>query len=292
MKRILGFLMPLLSFCAFSQEATETSIQEQEANEIIDELLSEDSELDTIMDGLENFQFLYVSTSYYTDTYFSGRDIGIDQYSIRPQISYVHSKGFFTSLSGVYYDGFDPNWDYTAATLGYGKGLGKSNQLRFSTTYTRYFYSEGVTNPFHNAVTIGLGVRNKKRNFGTQLSSTYLFGDDGSFQISSRTYYAIKFLDSKKTNLKFRPQLGIVAGQQTFEMAQTSFQNGTFFISYIENDVFTLINTQLNLPLQLTLGAFDMEMGYNLNFPSAIGTESDLPTTGFFNFSLSYMIDF
>ena len=289
MRQILIFFLPFLSFCTFSQE---TSVQEQEADEIIDELLTENLELDDLMDSLSNFQFLYVSITYNNDTYFSGRDIGIDQYNVRPQISYMHSKGFFGSLTGAYYSEFDPNWDFTATTLGYTKGLGKKMLVRYYSSYTKYFYSEGVENPFGNAIAVGIGIKNKQRTLGTQLYGTYLFGEDNSFQISSRSSYQFKLINSKKTNLRFRPQLGIVIGQQTFELAQTTFQNGALIIDYIENDVFALINTQLNLPLQLTCNSFDIEFGYNLNFPSAIGDESNLPTTGFFNFSLAYLIDF
>jgi hypothetical protein len=55
--------------------------------------------------------------------------------------------------------------------------------------------------------------------------------------------------------------------------------------------VFDLINTQINLPLLYSTNSFDFEAGYNINFPNAIGDESNLKNTGFFSFSIGYLID-
>ncbi len=289
MKKLFTLWLIVLGLhCVFSQEKTGS---ENEVDEIIDNLLMEDQDMEAFMESITDFQFLYFSVNYTNDTYFSGRDIGIDQYNVRPQITYMHSKGFFASLSGVYYSEFTPNWDYSTTTLGYGTYLDKKKSVRLYASYSRYFYSDGVENPFTNDISLGLGIKNKKRTFGTQLTATYLFGDDNSFQITSRSFVAFGLLKTKKVVLKLRPQLSIVAGQQTLELAQTSFQNGTIVTDYLENDVFDLINTQVNFPLQLTTNSFDFELGYTLNLPSALDNESDLPTTGYFNLSIAYMLD-
>ncbi len=289
MKKLFTLWLIVLGLpCVFSQEKTSG---ENEVDEIIDNLLLEDQDMEAFMESITDFQFLYLSVNYTNDTYFSGRDIGIDQYNVRPQISYMHSKGYFASLSGVYYSEFTPHWDYSTATLGYGTYLDKKNSVRLYASYSRFFYSDGVENPFTNDISLGLGIKNKKRTFGTQLTGTYLFGDDNSFQIVSRSFVAFELLKTKKVDLKLRPQLSIVAGQQTLELAQTTFQNGVMVTDYLGNDVFDLINTQVNLPLQLTTNSFDFELGYTLNLPSALDNESDLPTTGYFNLSIAYMLD-
>lgn len=289
MRKFLALWFLLVGLpAAFSQEK---KTEENEVDEIIDNLLMQnDQDIDALMHALNNFQFLYLSVNYNNDTYFSGRDIGIDQFNIRPQITYMHSKGFFASLSGVYYDGFDPNWDYSSATLGYGTYMDKKKSIRWYSSYSRHFYSDRLDNPFTNDVSMGLGIKNKKRTIGTQLMGTYLFGDENSLQIASRSFVALQLIKTKKVDLKLRPQLSIITGQQTLELAQTSFQNGMLVTNYLENDVFDLINTQLNLPLQFGIDSFDFEAGYTINFPSALDNESDLPTTGFFNLSVAYMI--
>ena len=289
MKKLFTLWLLLLGLsCAFSQEKT---TEENEVDEIIDNLLMENQDLEAFIESVSNFQFVYLTANYSNDTYFSGRDIGIDQYNVRPQITYMHSKGFFASLSGVYYSEFIPNWDYTTGTLGYGTSLDKKKLVRLYASYSRYFYSEGVENPFTNAVSVGLGTKNKKRTLGTQLTCTYLFGEDNSFQIDSRSFVAFQLVKTKEMGLKLIPQLSFVAGQQTLELAQISIQNGMQVTNYLENDVFDLINTQVNIPLQFSSYSFDVELGYSINFPSALANESNLPTTGYFNLSIGYMID-
>jgi hypothetical protein len=278
----------LVSIFAVAQEPKG---KEKEVDEIIDELFNEGEVLDELMASLSNFQLLYFSVDYNSDTYFSGRDIEIDQYNIRPQISYMHSKGFFTSVSGVYYSEFEPTWDFTTITLGYGKSIGKNKTLRYYTAYSRYFYEGDVANPYTNTLNMGLSIRNKKRTLGTQLSVGYLFGQDQSFQVASRTYLALDLYKTKKTRLQLRPELNVIAGKQTIELVQTYVQQQQLVTNYIENDIFDLINTQINMPLQFRSKSFDLELGYNLNFPTPIGGEEDLKTTGFINFSIAYMID-
>ncbi|MFZ2283229.1 MAG: hypothetical protein WAV86_05090, partial [Lutibacter sp.] len=94
-----------------------------------------------------------------------------------------------------------------------------------------------------------------------------------------------------KSSLKFKPQLNIVAGKQTIELSRIYNQDGQILTEYTENDVFDLINTQISLPMQFSTNSFDFEAGYNINFPNAIGDESNLKNTGFFNFSIGYLID-
>lgn len=288
MKKYITLLLWLsgLTF-AYSQELT----KEKEINDLIDELFMEDEVINELTASLKNSQFLYVSATYNSDTYFSGRDIDIDQYNITPQITYAHSNGIFASLSGIYYSEFVPNWDVTTATLGFGKNIGKNKLFKYSISYSKYFYSNDINNIYTNTLNAGLGVRNKKRTLGTQFSGSYLFGEDQSFEIASRSFVDFNLLKTKKTNLKFKPQLNIIAGKQTIELARIYNQDGQMLTEYTENDIFDLINTQINLPLLFSTNSFDFEAGYNINFPNAIGNESNLKNTGFFNLSIGYLID-
>ncbi len=59
----------------------------------------------------------------------------------------------------------------------------------------------------------------------------------------------------------------------------------------LQNNVFGLINTQINLPLQYSSRRFDFELGFNLNFPSELEGESNLKNTNFFNVGIGYLID-
>ena len=288
MKKYITLLLWLLGLnFAYSQELT----KEKEIDALIDELFMEDEVINDLTASLKNSQFLYISATYNSDTYFSGRDIDIDQYNITPQITYAHSNGIFVSLSGIYYSEFVPKWDVTTATVGFGKNIGKKKLFKYAVSYSKYFYANDIDNIYTNTLNAGLGVRNKKRTLGTQLSGSFLFGEDQSFEIASRSFVDFNLLKTKKTSLKFKPQLNIIAGKQTIELARIYNQDGQMLTEYTENDIFDLINTQINLPFQFSTNSFDFEAGYNINFPNALGDESNLKNTGFFNFSIGYLID-
>lgn len=270
----------------------EVDDDDAEVKELLALLYKEQKELARLMKDFSNFQFLYFSVNYNNETYFSGRDIGVDQFNIRPQITYMSSNGFFGSLSGIYYSEFDPKWDFTSASLGYGKSIGKQKLIRLTASYTRYFYSQGVESSFTNGITLGAGIRNKKRTFGTRISATSSFGSESSIQLSSGTYARFKLYKNKKSNLYFQPRLNITAGDQTFyQESGTVLSGGIEYINYVENNIFDFINLQFNFPLLLTVNDFDFEIGYSYNLPQDNGSDAIFDNTSFFNFSIGYFFE-
>ncbi|WP_457617787.1 hypothetical protein [Lutibacter sp.] len=285
------YLIPLFWLSGlFFVYAQQESVNEKEVDNILDELFKEDEFIDELINSISKFEFLYMTVNYNSNTYFSGRDIGINQYNITPQITYVNSNGLFASISGIYYSEFIPGWDVTTATLGYSKSFGKKKLFRYHTSYSKYFYANEANDIYGNTINLGLGVRNKDRTLGTQIVGTYLFGTEQSYQIASRSYVALNLYKDKKSTLRLRPQLNITAGKQTIELARVTVVSGELFTEYTQNDVFDLINTQLSIPLQYNINSFDFELGYNINFPNPIGDETSLDTTGYFNFSISYLL--
>ena len=94
-----------------------------------------------------------------------------------------------------------------------------------------------------------------------------------------------------KSKLDFKPQLNLVAGKQTVELARTYLRLGQIVTEYTQNDGFSLINTQVSFPLEFSYNSFDLGVGYTINFPTPIGDETNLKNTNFFNVSLSYLFD-
>lgn len=288
MKKILLYLcLFFYTVSVFSQEPPPKKIA---IDQYIDELLIEDQSLDELLASFINFHFLYLSINYNSDTYFSGRDIDIDQYNISPQITYMHSKGFYASISGIYYSEFVRRWDVTTATIGHGKSFGKDKIWRYYTSLSGYLYSENNIDGLYNGnISAGFGIQNKSRTLGSILSGSYYLGSDAAYQIVSRTYANLKLLKTKKHLVKIRPQLSFFIGTQIVDvLSDTTLQEA--IVS--QNNVFGLINTQINFPIQYNTNSFDFELGYNLNFPAEIGTETDLKNTSFFNIGISYLLDF
>lgn len=276
--------------------ATSVSLYAQEPKDddidvLLDELFFNDEQLfNDILNSFNATNFIYTNFSFNSNTFFSGRDSGINQYNIVPQISYYSASGFNISVSGIYYETFEPNWDFTNVSVGYYNTIGKKNLFNYNIGYTRYFFSNGW-DTFTNSIDLTLGVRNKKRTFGTKLNTSYLFGTDQSFQIVSRSYANLTIAKEKNYTLKFRPQIGFLIAQQTTALEQLNTIDDITTTEYIYNDIFDLLNTQLNIPLNLSTKSWDFEIGYNINFPSRVETEPELKTTGFINVSIGYLID-
>ncbi|NCP04802.1 MAG: hypothetical protein GW839_01610 [Flavobacteriales bacterium] len=277
--------------------ATSVNLYAQETKEddaidiLLDELFFNDEQfINDILDSFNTYHFIYTNVSFNSNTFFTGRDSGVDQFNIVPQISYYNASGFNMSVSGIYYESFIPNWDFTNVSLGYYNTIGKNKLFNYNLGYTRYFYANGW-DTFTNSIDLSFGVRNKKRTLGTKLATSYLFGTDQSFQLVSRTYANINLAKEKNFNLNFRPQISFTAAQQTTALEQLNTIGDVTTVEYIFNDVFDLLNTQINIPLSLSTKSWDFELGYNINLPSRLKTEPELKSTSFFSISIGYLID-
>jgi len=286
--KVFGLLLFSMatSFCSYAQEENL-----EDLNGLIDELFFNNQQfLDELIESDFSFNFLYTSVSYNSNTFFSGRDSGTDQFNIIPQVSYYHSSGFNASISGIYYQNFDPNWDFTSVSLGYFNAIGKNKNLLYNLGYTKYFYADDFDD-FTNSLDLSLGIRNKNRTLGTTISASYLFGTDNSYQIISNTFANFTLKRTSNFALRFRPSINFIIAKQALAFRGMVFLNGQRTLQTYKYDIFDLLNTQLNFPISLTTNSWDFELGYNLNLPNALVNENTLKTTGFFNLSVGYMFD-
>ncbi|MFT7442118.1 MAG: hypothetical protein ACI9Q3_000481 [Maribacter sp.] len=286
--KVFGLLLFSMatSFCSYGQEENVDDL-----NGLIDELFFKDQQfLEELIESDFSYNFLYTSVSYNNNTYFSGRDSGTDQFNVIPQVSYYHSSGFNASVSGIYYQNFDPSWDFTSLSVGYFNSIGKKKSILYNVGYSKYFYTDNFDD-FTNSVDLSVGIRNNKRSLGTTISASYLFGTDNSFQIVSNSFVNFTLKRTSNFAVRFRPSINFIIAKQTLSVQKKIFINGRKALQTVSYDIFDLLNTQLNFPISLTSKAWDFEVGYNLNLPKATAAESDLPTTGFFNLSVGYMFD-
>ncbi len=290
--KVLGLLLfsVATSFCSYTQEKSSDDLDDIDG--LIDELFFNDQQfLDELLENSISYNFLYASVSYNSNTFFSGRDSGTDQFNSIPQVSYYHSSGFNASISGVYYQEFEPAWDFTSVSLGYFNTLGKSNTFVYNVGYTKFFYADDFDD-FTNSIDINFGIRNKKRTLGSTVAASYLFGSDKSYQIVSNSFANITLKRRPNFAIRLRPNINFIIADQTITFIRPFRGPGgvirprTFILN-----VFDLLNTQISIPLSISTSSWDFELGYNLNLPKAIPNETDLSITGFFNLSVGYMFD-
>ena len=273
------------SFVSYAQE----KIDDETLDGLLDELFFKDKELvDDLMNAINEYDLLYTDVTYNSNTFFAGRDSGSDQFNIIPQVSYYSSSGFNASVTGIYYQNQNPNWDFVSLTAGYANAIDKKKNVHYNVGYSRFFYSDGW-DAFNNSIDALFGVRNSTRTFGGIVAASYLFGTDKSFQISSRLYGNITLTRTATSALRFRPQLGILIAERSLEFIIPP-RNGNP-PRLVTTEEFSLLNTQLGLPISYTTGTWDIELSWNVNFPSPIEREGSLKNTHFFGLSVGYLLD-
>ena len=256
MKKIIFISFSLLPFLIFSQADEEEII----LNSVLDQLFETDSPLV----DLDRSDYLYSTFSFDDKVYFAGRDFGINQYSFTPNISYMRGQNFFLSLGSAYFSELRPNWDFISLSSGYSIFLDKSKQFNLTGIYSRIFFSADADELNPNRLAFSL-VFNEK-GFRTRLSGGYLFGGSASFYSALSLSYDIKLIENYKWDLDFSPELSFLFSQQSVSEQISS----GFLYQQTDQDVFELINTKLELPLEIDFGRWDFEVSYNLNFPSPL----------------------
>lgn len=273
------------SFVSYGQEKTD----DQNLDSLLDELFFSDKEfVDDLLNSINQYDFLYASTTFNSNTFFAGRDSGIDQFNMIPQVSYYSSSGFNASVTSIYYQKQDSNWDFVSLTAGYSNTIDKNKNVHYNLGYSRFFYSDGW-DAFNNSVDVLLGVRNSKRTLGAIVSASYLFGTDNSFQVSSRVYGNFTLTRKPSYALKLRPQVNLLVAQQVVTFLIPPRNGNPPRIGTTEE--FGLLNTQFSFPISYTSSTWDIELSWNLNLPIAIENEGSLDTTNFFGLSIGYLLD-
>lgn len=274
------------SFYSYAQEINDTDI-----DALLDDFFfSEQQFLDELIESDFSYNFLYTSVSYNNSTYFSGRDAGTDQFNIIPQVSYYHSSGFNASISGIYYQEFLPNWDFTSLSLAYFNTLGEKKMFVYNLGYTKYFYTDGYDG-FTNSIDVSFGIRNKKRTFGTTISASYLFGADASYQVVSNSFVNFTLKRASNFALRLRPTVNFIIAKQSLAIERIIFIDRQKILETVNFNIFDLLNTQVSIPISLSTKHWDFEFGYNINFPNAVLKENNLKTTNFFSISVGYLFD-
>ena len=259
---------------------------------IIDELFETDDEvLADLWDEVSSYHFIYATLNYSNNTLYSGRKYGEKQYSILPQVFYLHSKGWVLGIAGNLYQNGSPVWSSTILTAGFSKTVGSKQWLNYRFSFDKYFFSnaDSIEPSFTSSLNVGMTF--KTRTIGWRNNFSLLLGNETSFQYASSAYARLNLIKFSKYNkLTFEPQVTLSFGDETALVYQPGRQIGQYTLPPVASyqKIWGLMNTQFQIPLDLSLGNFDFELGYNYNIPRALGDDDQLPQTSFINFSIGY----
>lgn len=282
--------------------------QEESLDKILDEFLfgkgSQDSLLESIditdmdlqnlIDAMYNYRFIYVRSEFENKTFFSGQDIGVNQYNIANQVYYQGSRGLTIGIAGIMYSKFEPKYSTTVLTAGYNNRVRSVKGLTMRALYNRYFFAKVdsiESNAFNSAADIGITYQWK--GIGSSADFALLLGSESSGQIIWDIFADIPVLKIGLFNkLSIEPEVSFYFGNETVVISQyISLPRFTGEI-YREIKNFGLMNTMVRIPLSLSLSNLDLSAGYSFNFPRIPGTDYKPAKTSFFNISAGYMFGF
>ena len=298
----------------YSQQKTEV----EEIDLLIEELFFSQQDLGELINE-NKISLIYSSINYNSNTFYSGRSIGVNQFNLSPQISYLNSNGLTISLSGIYLDQFEPAWDLTTISIGYSKWINKKNTLSLNTSFSNYFYSYDQNDIYSRSVSLGMSYQSFNDKLFLNTSAGIFFDGSNLFQIASNFYYSFNLIKKRERGIKqnkrspvwkvnvngkqntrrilndkltldFNPMVSFYFNSETIDTEYSP----SFFInqnSSADQNYFGLINTQIKLPIEFNLNNIDLEFSYYINIPVPIGDENNLPNTSFFGISIGYLFD-
>lgn len=282
-----SLLFMLLCFFCVSTIMSQESYIDSVLNEVMyydeDELISMELEVN------KAYHFLYVNTSYSSETFYAGREIGDPQYFLAGQVSYFNSHGFFAGLgtsSGTWFStNEDTNYN-NAIMLGYGKALKKQKWFRYNISYSRYL---GINDGFDFSSTysnnLHVGISPRVKWFGARAGLNYLFGRASKATFTWDMYASITLVDfGSFNNIKFVPQISFF-----YDSEDVLDINEMDEIIY--NSAFGWMNTELNFPLMINVGNFDFEVAYTYNLPRSLDPIYEYDNTSLFSFSIGYIFE-
>jgi hypothetical protein len=279
-------LLILLGFCT-----PELRSQEEHLDSLLEVILFEDGEMVSLLTGKSNYQFLYIRTHFENESYFSGRDIGIEQQNYSAQLSYLHSAGFSAGVGTIWYSQFDPRLYATSVMVGYSGKFGLSKDYRYRTSYNRYFFSEMDSVDFHafnNAFAVGATI--DKGFIGTRLDLALLTGEETAGQVSWDLYMDITLIRlGTFDRIKFEPEISLFFGKEIMAYYELGGPGQDQEYQLVEDSGFGLLNMAFRFPLSIDYKNIDLEVGYNINLPHSMLSDEKLPVTTYFNVSLGYI---
>ena len=273
-----------------------------------------DEEWLALLSGEANIHLFYVQASYNNNSYFAGRDIGLDQFNATLQATYSY-KQFSTSLAGAFYEAFTPPFQTVALSVNYRLPL--TIPLDIDVNYGRYFFlgdNDTLLGSYPNS--LGLGLSHTGKFWGASADFSLLAGIDGiAPQIMTTVYGNFKIFSWKDHNsISIKPELGYYFGSELTALVTAP---GTIFAKSTGNGngqgqgpgpgqgggsgqtelpeyvtAFGLLNTKLNIYVSAILGDMDITLAVQTNRPRSTDAEIAYAPTSMISFSLGYAFSF
>lgn len=264
--------------------------QTDRIDSLLNDLIYNDSNPLIIPEKPVKYDFLYAGVNYSSNTFYAGREIGSDMFNFSGNLLYYSSTGLFIATAGSWYDQLTPGYSHTVVAAGFSKAIDKKKLFTLRTSYSRFIYYKPDTGsyyPYKNNFNLGMSFR--KDWFGVRLAGNILFGEESKENVSAAIYSRFTLIKFGKYNKIYTaPEVSAFFTTETVTTDQTNTQNADQTATY--KDVFSLINTQMYIPLGFSIDNFDLEFSYSINFPKTQDINISYPTKMFYSVSIGYML--
>ncbi len=268
--------------------------QADRLDSLLEDVLSNETEISRFLIPTPKFQFLYAGTNFDNKTFYAGREIGDQVHNMSAQVFYLNSNGLFMGVSGSWYSQLEPSYKNTVLSAGYGKTFNKVKSLSARVSYSRYlYYKPDPEYDYAYNNNLGTGLTFRKKWFGARMNFNFLFGQDVGMNMSANLFSKIKLIKLNKfDNIQIEPEILFFVASEATETDNTSYISGRSSDSSLGtiSNTYGILNTQFYLPLSISFGNFDLELGYSVNIPSTREQNISYPVSSFFSVSLGYMI--
>lgn len=266
--------------------------QQDRIDSLLNDLLYNENQPLVYLETPAHYNFLYIGSTLNNSTFYAGREIGNNKLNVSCNVFYYNSKGFFIGSAGNWYSQQAPGYSSTTLTAGYYKQINKKKTLNFRTSYSRFLYYQPdtlYTYPYKNSLNAGLTFR--KKWFGARLSSSFLFGDEFGANATSSLYSRIGILKFGKQNKIYTmPEISVFIGPESIIEENFSATDSTSTAEL--KKVYNLLNTQLYLPVNISLGDFDIELACAINFPFTQEANTSYPVSANLSVTVGYFLPF
>ncbi|PZX13435.1 hypothetical protein LX69_02691 [Breznakibacter xylanolyticus] len=252
---------------------------------LLSDLIYDDIDL---LDGqdAERYDFVYLGTAYSNRTFYAGREVGDGMMNQSWYAYYYGACGLFAGASGAWYDGLTPAYSSTSLSVGYGGYFSDSKRVAYRFSYSRYLYHDEVVadeSLYQNNINVGLSYR--KGWFGARGGVNYLFGDEQKLGFYGALYSRLKLAGFGAQNALFMvPEVSAFVGKEWVNVTRDG--------QLVYDELYGLMNTQVIIPLEVSLGNFDVEVSGVANFPFTRDELVSYPASLYLMMSVGYVFGF